>query len=94
MPCRYEGNYYCFRHSRLEALPRLDIVRGNRLCGSAADGILARRDARQIRFDGGLVVAFFLRPNVTVDSEATSLVYRRSASSGAKICVPVVSVRP
>src|SRR5258708_18065680 len=60
-----------------DALRRLDIVRGNRLCGSAVGGILARPDARHIGLAGGLVVAFFVRPIVVVDSQATSLFHRR-----------------
>jgi hypothetical protein len=62
---------------RRDALRRLDIVRGNRLCGSAVGGILARPYARHIGLAGGLVVAFLLRP-IVVDSEATSLFHRRS----------------
>src|SRR5260370_31092959 len=65
----------------------LSLLRGRRrdrsetdcptCCRSAVGGILARPYARHIGLAGGLVVAFLLRPIVVVDSEATSLLYRR-----------------
>ena len=70
-----------------DALPRLDIVRVNRLCGTAIGGILARPDARHIGLAGGLVVAFCGRPIVVVDGATrTSCGSSRRSNSRAQTC--------